>query len=157
MTTTEAIRSEHLRSLVSELLADDLGREALMRIVVEELAARTVRVRRLEVVDELGRVRVETTADRSHGGVRVNSFSDWDELGRKTYVEISAHEENGEAEADLHLVAAGNMTALLGTSEDGNGGTGKAYLAFEEHRAGRDHRHNVTLSIDEIPAGATGR
>jgi hypothetical protein len=151
MTTTEPQRTDRVRDLIAELLVDDIGRQALVSVLLEELAERDVVVRRLVVRDELGRDRVELYGQRTHGAVRVNAFSDFDEgRERNTYVEMSGNEESVEPSVDVHLCAGGSITTILGSNEDGDGGPGRAYLTFDEQRAGRPPRV-VTLSLDSRP------
>lgn len=133
MTTTEP-RTDRVRDLIAELLVDDIGRQALVSVLLDDIAERTIRVRGVEVVDPFGRVRVEASASESAGEVRVTGISTWDHNdARCNFVLIGANEESEGADVYVSLWSGDEQVANLVASEAKYGLPGTPVLELEEY------------------------
>lgn len=133
------IYTAELHRLVAQLLVDDVGREALMRIVVNELAQRTVKVRGLKVIDPFGRVRIEADATETASELRVFGFSPWDRNGSpRNWALLNANEETGGTSVHIGVCSGDESVAVLSAEERDDGVAGVPVLNLDRfERNGR--------------------
>ena len=145
--------------MIAELLTDDVGRQALVSIVLDELAGREVVCRRLVVRDELARDRIVADAGRTAGGLRVNTFSDFDggDLGPQNWVELGGNEELERPMVHVSLWTGGNESVIVEATEALYGRTGPAHIDISEHGPHTDTsgtwQRSTRLDVDGVSVG----
>lgn len=105
-------------------------------------------MRGLEVLDGLGRVRIEASAAPDHGHVRVFSLSSWDEPGDRTnWAAIGANEECEGAQVYVGLWSGDEGVAMLEAVEGAYGVPGVPTMELDCYeRTGKYSPHGKILT-----------